>query len=64
MASFSTSHAWRAERALSVVRVMIALLLFIHGMARLTQGGVVPFGGWLESQGFPFGLGIACFVTG
>jgi len=64
MSSFSTSHAWRAERALSVVRVMVATLVFIHGMARLTHGGVVPFGEWLQSQGFPFGLGIAWFVTG
>jgi putative oxidoreductase len=64
MSSFSTSHAWRAERALSVVRVMVATLVFIHGVARLMHGGVLPFGEWLQGQGFPFGLGIAWFVTG
>jgi putative oxidoreductase len=64
MSSDTIASSGRAERALTVVRVMVAILLFIHGMARLVHGGVVPFGGWLESQGFPFGLGIAGFVTG
>lgn len=64
MSGFSVANAGRAERALAVVRVAVAILLFVHGVARLVHGGVVPFGGWLESQGFPFGLGIAWFVTG
>lgn len=64
MSSFSAANAGRAERALAIVRVAVAILLFVHGMARLVHGGVVPFGDWLESQGFPFGLGIAWFVTG
>ena len=64
MSGFSVANAGRAERALAIVRVAVAILLFVHGMARLVHGGVVPFGGWLESQGFPFGLGIAWFVTG
>lgn len=63
MSGFTVANAGRAERALAIVRVAVAILVFIHGVVRLVHGGVVPFGGWLESQGFPFGLGIAWAVT-
>lgn len=53
----------RAVAALDVVRVAVAGLIFIHGAARLYLGGVEPFGAWLESQGFPFGLHQAWAVT-
>lgn len=53
----------RAAAALDVVRVAVAGLIFIHGAARFAYGGVEPFGGWLESQGFPFGLQQAWAVT-
>jgi len=45
------------------LRVALAGLLAAHGWARLLAGGVVPFDAWLESQGFPYGLAIAWFVT-
>lgn len=64
MSGFSSSHPGRGEFALAAVRIMVAILLFIHGLSRLIHDGVVPFGGWLDTQGFPFGLGIAWFVTG
>lgn len=47
-----------------VLRVALAGLIAAHGWARLLAGGVVPFGGWLESQGFPFGFAIAAAITG
>lgn len=53
----------RAAAALDVVRVAVAGLIFIHGAARYYFGGVEPFGGWLETQGFPFGLQQAWAVT-
>lgn len=53
----------RAERALDVLRVTVALLILIHGLFRLVAGGVAPFGVWLESQGFPMGFGWALAVT-
>ena len=53
-----------AAQALAAIRCGLAALLFIHGAARATVGGVVPFGAFLEAQGLPFGLGIAWFVTG
>jgi putative oxidoreductase len=53
----------RAAVALDVVRWTVAGLIWIHGAARLSAGGVEPFGGWLEGQGFPFGLQQAWAVT-
>ena len=52
-----------ARQALAFIRVALAALLFIHGVARVLADGVAPFGTFLESQGFPFGLAIAWFVT-
>lgn len=53
----------RAAPALDFIRVTVALLIFIHGATRASIGGVEPFGGWLESQGFPLGLAQAWAVT-
>lgn len=55
--------AGRAVVALDVVRWTVAGLIWIHGAARLWNGGVEPFGAWLEGQGFPFGLQQAWAVT-
>lgn len=53
----------RAAQALEMVRIVVALLIFIHGAARLLAGGVVPFGAWLDSIGFPVGIAFASAVT-
>jgi putative oxidoreductase len=53
----------RAVAALDVVRIGVAGLIFVHGASRYYFGGVEPFGGWLESQGFPFGVQQAWAVT-
>ncbi len=57
------SAEFPARQALAFIRIALATLLFIHGAARVLADGVAPFGTFLESQGFPFGLGIAWFVT-
>jgi putative oxidoreductase len=54
----------RAERALGFLRIGLATLLLVHGIARVLNGGVTPFGEFLSSQGLPLGLAIAVFVTG
>ena len=51
------------RQALAFIRMTLATLLFVHGIARVLADGVAPFGVFLESRGFPFGLGIAWFVT-
>ncbi len=46
-----------------MLRVVLAILLALHGVARIRNGGVVPFGGFLDSVGFPFGVAIAWGIT-
>lgn len=53
----------RTARAFLALRVVISGLLAAHGWARLLAGGIEPFGGWLDSQGLPFGIIIAWAVT-
>jgi len=53
----------RSDLGWIALRVVLAGLIAAHGWARLIEGGVVPFGAWLTSLGFPFGLGIAAAVT-
>lgn len=59
----STLVSASTRQALAFIRCVLAALLFIHGAARIAADGVVPFGGFLDSRGFPFGIGIAWFVT-
>lgn len=61
--SAETARPDRAARVLDIVRITVALLILVHGAYRLIAGGVVPFGTWLESQGFPLGFGWALGVT-
>lgn len=53
----------RAVLALTVLRCALALLIAIHGWARFLSSGVVPFGGFLDSVGFPMGVWIAAAIT-
>ena len=59
----ATPDPSRAVLALTVLRCVLALLLAIHGWTRFLSGGVVPFGGFLESVGFPLGFWIAAAIT-
>jgi putative oxidoreductase len=49
--------------ALRVLRVVVAILLFIHGSYRLMSGGVAGFGGFLAGVGLPLGAAIAWAIT-
>ena len=44
-------------------RVLVALLVGIHGWYRLLHGGSPPFGDWLGSQGIPLPHAIAWSIT-
>jgi putative oxidoreductase len=59
----ATPDPARAVLALTVLRCVLALLIAIHGWARFLSGGVVPFGGFLDSVGFPLGFWIAAAIT-
>lgn len=54
----------KAVMAIIGLRIVVALLILIHGVFRATMGGVAPFGEWLETQGFPAGYAWAALVTG
>lgn len=51
------------RRGLALIRIVLAGLLFVHGVARTTQGTVDDFGVFLDGSGIPLGLGVAWFVT-
>lgn len=46
-----------------ILRLTLSGLLAAHGWARWVNGGVVPFGDWLGTQGFPGGFYIAAAIT-
>lgn len=48
---------------MTVVRVAVAAVFFIHGAYRALTGGYAPFGEWLGSIGFPLGTAWAVAVT-
>ena len=47
----------------TLLRFTVAVLLIIHGVARVQSSGVGPFGGFLDTQGFPYGIVWAWAVT-
>lgn len=61
---FLTTPEQRNRTGWLVLRLTLAGLIAAHGWARLLAGGVPPFGGFLDSQGFPVGIAWAGAVTG
>lgn len=59
------AHAERLELSLSLVRVALAVLLFIHGAFRASHWDthVTGFGEWLSTIGFQEGFYWAAAVT-
>jgi putative oxidoreductase len=55
--------ASRTTLALHIVRIGVAVVLGVHGYARAFAGGVTPFGGFLDSVGFPAGVVLAWAIT-
>ena len=49
--------------ALIFIRVVLAVLMFIHGAARINNGTVGNFGEFLSAQGFPLGFFLAWGIT-
>jgi putative oxidoreductase len=47
----------------TLLRVAVASVFVIHGLARAVHAGVTPFGGYLSSSGFPAGPAIAWTLT-
>lgn len=55
--------AGRQLISLTVLRVALAATMIIHGITRVSVGGVAPFGEFLTERGFPLGLYIAWGIT-
>lgn len=53
----------RLQQAMTGLRLLLALLIAMHGWSRLLSGGYAPFGEFLTAQGFPLGLQIAISIT-
>ncbi|MCU0646482.1 MAG: DoxX family protein [Gemmatimonadaceae bacterium] len=53
----------REAQSLIAIRVAAAGTMLIHGLSRVTSGGVAPFGTFLDSVGFPQGSALAWALT-
>lgn len=59
----ATSADGSARHALTALRIGVALLLIVHGIARVALGIVDDYGGFLDATGFPFGVALAWGIT-
>jgi len=46
-----------------ILRITLACLIAAHGWFRFLNGGVEPFGVWLNGQGIPVGFWVAAAIT-
>lgn len=53
----------RHQQAMLALRVLVAAMLVIHGAWRVANGGVEPFGEFLEASHMPAGRLVAWAVT-
>ncbi len=51
------------SNALVFIRLVLCVLMFVHGAARIANGGVEGFGTFLGSQGLPLGFFVAWAIT-
>jgi putative oxidoreductase len=49
--------------ALTFIRIVLGVVMFTHGAARIAYGTVGGFGEFLGSQGFPLGFNVAWGIT-
>ena len=53
----------RPGTALLLLRVALAVLIGLHGIARVADGGVDDFGGFLNASHIPLGPAVAWLIT-
>lgn len=53
-----------AHTTVSVLRIVVAVLVIIHGITRIALGIVDDFGTFLSGVGFPLGAVLAWGITG
>jgi putative oxidoreductase len=57
------AKSFSRDPGIVLLRIGVAVLLFIHGVFRVVDGGVTPFGGFLGTKGIPFGPAVAWLLT-
>lgn len=58
-----TSFGTDRRNPAALLRITLALLMAIHGIARISLGIVDDFGGFLTQTGFPLGIALAWLIT-
>lgn len=53
----------RRDPGIVLLRFTLATVLAIHGIYRISAGGVAPFGEFLGGRGFPAGLVVAWAIS-
>lgn len=57
------SPSSRPGEGLRLIRIVIALVLIVHPIHRIYNGNVANFGEYLDSIGYPFGVGVAWLIS-
>jgi putative oxidoreductase len=57
-------HEHRSQLGWLMLRLTVAGIIAAHGWTRVFNGGVLPFGEFLNGHGFVIGTALAMFVTG
>lgn len=58
-----TEAASQVRWGATLLRVAVASVFVVHGLTRVSLGGVAPFGGFLGGSGLPAGVAIAWTLT-
>ena len=51
------------DTALLILRLVTPLLFMVHAVMRIANGSIPQFGQFMETQGFPFGVGWVWAIT-
>lgn len=51
------------EKTLILLRICLAIIFLSHSIARISNSTIGQFGDFLESKGFPFGIGWVWAIT-
>lgn len=57
------SRLFKPNLPIAALRMMVAVIFFLHAGARIAQNSFADFGGFLNAKGFPFGIYLAYAVT-
>lgn len=59
----SNSRLLKPYMPIAILRMLMGIVFFLHGAARVYENSFTGFGGFLESNGFPAGYYLALTIT-